>query len=321
MGNLKITYTDKVALTDDPTIPRKNKATDDDFNELKNVINKNAENFNAGATIDNNADLFLNVSKNLFNPSNSLKNMGIGSNGVISSSTYNDLFIVPVEVGKTYVFSFTDNGVSGNIVWGFSESVPVVGGSCTYNVLAITDLNGTTFTPTGNQKYLCIRLNTGGSNQYQAMSDIQCEVGNQATSYEPYIVPTIYSGGNPILFSGEQNFSLEEQRIGTWIDGKPLYRKTFILDPNISAATTATTLYPSLSNIDTCLLDIDNSYWTDTVGNGIYYPLCVFHATQSFQVGFFPVVSAGVSRVDVRKGTSLSIARVVLTLKYTKTTD
>ena len=125
--------------------------------------------------------------KNLFDANNVLNGMGIASGGTITSATDNGLFYIPVVVGKTYVFSFTDNGVSGNIVWGYTSSKPVAGGSCTYNVMTNANLNGATFTPTGTQKYLCIRLNTTANNQYNAMSNIQCEEGSTATSYEAFI--------------------------------------------------------------------------------------------------------------------------------------
>lgn len=38
---MKITYTDKTSLNTDPSIPVTNKVTDDDMNEIKNVVNSN----------------------------------------------------------------------------------------------------------------------------------------------------------------------------------------------------------------------------------------------------------------------------------------
>lgn len=40
----KITYTDKVTLNEQPSISAENKVTDDDMNEIKNVVNTNDDN-------------------------------------------------------------------------------------------------------------------------------------------------------------------------------------------------------------------------------------------------------------------------------------
>lgn len=46
MAVLNINYEDKEGLQNDASIPRKNKATDDDFNEIKQVVNNNATELN-----------------------------------------------------------------------------------------------------------------------------------------------------------------------------------------------------------------------------------------------------------------------------------
>lgn len=40
----------------------------------------------------------------------------------------------------------------------------------------------------------------------------------------------IFNSANPMFASGASNdvYSTEETRIGTWVDGKPLYRKVFV---------------------------------------------------------------------------------------------
>lgn len=124
--------------------------------------------------------------KNLFNENNYLSNAGISYSTIVTSNN-NNLFYMPVQYGKNYIISFVDKGVSGNILYGFSNNVPVMGGTCTYNVLDITTLNNYVFTPVNeNNKYLCIRLNVNATNQYQSMKNIQVEVGNVATTYESY---------------------------------------------------------------------------------------------------------------------------------------
>ena len=132
-------------------------------------------------------ELHLDLGKNLFNEDNYLANTGINSDGTIATSNNNSLFYIPIKYGKKYTISFVDNGVSGNILYGFSNDKPVLNGTCTYNVLDITTLNNHTFTPVNaNNKYLCIRLNVVNTNQYQAMENIQVELGSEATKYVPY---------------------------------------------------------------------------------------------------------------------------------------
>lgn len=46
----KITYTDKVALNTDNTIPAINKGMADDFNEIKTVVNQNDDDFTAATS-------------------------------------------------------------------------------------------------------------------------------------------------------------------------------------------------------------------------------------------------------------------------------
>ena len=43
MAIQKIEYENKEAIMDDPTIPDKNKVTDEDMNEIKSVVNHNAD--------------------------------------------------------------------------------------------------------------------------------------------------------------------------------------------------------------------------------------------------------------------------------------
>ena len=68
---------------------------------------------------------------------------------------------------------------------------------------------------------------------------------------------------NIIDLENKFNFSLQEQVIGTWIDGKPIYRKVFsnITIPN----DTASNIPHGISNFDQ-LIDL-KAKWYDTVDN------------------------------------------------------
>lgn len=87
------------------------------------------------------------------------------------------------------------------------------------------------------------------------------------------------------------NYSTEEQIVGTWIDGKPLYEKTLILN-NISLGTSDSSgVVHGIENIDQAFVffayykDSDNSIFNNKYstaigsargGNGCYQvPLCI----------------------------------------------
>lgn len=60
------------------------------------------------------------------------------------------------------------------------------------------------------------------------------------------------------ILIGGVNYSLEEQLIGTWIDGKPLYQKSFVFR-NISYTGNSTTktgyIYIDMSNYDMVIIE------------------------------------------------------------------
>ena len=62
---------------------------------------------------------------------------------------------------------------------------------------------------------------------------VQLEIGNTPTEYQPYVEPQIFiknSNGvyEEFIKKSEEVYSTEETKIGTWIDSKPLYRKTIV---------------------------------------------------------------------------------------------
>lgn len=71
---------------------------------------------------------------------------------------------------------------------------------------------------------------TKGTTYDYEITNIQIEPGSSAKPYEAYVEPQIYvrnSNGvyEEFIKKSEEVYSTEEQVIGTWIDGKPLYRK------------------------------------------------------------------------------------------------
>ena len=113
------------------------------------------------------------------------------------------------------------------------------------------------------------------------------------------------------------NYSLEEQCIGTWIDDKPLYQKTFIYE-NISV--TESTLYLETDLTDIDFIFIFNGQIIHPSGNTMCLPYCHSNATNN--IGVF--VSGDGSGFNFRIGSSnlsQTYPKILMTVQYTKTTD
>lgn len=125
-----------------------------------------------------------------------------------------------------------------------------------------------------NGLYLLAYVNTNGTYQvgdYVDYTNLQIEIGESATSYEPYINKKIHiknDNGDYEEFYDETNretYSTSEQRIGTWIDGKPLYRKT------IKYTTPNTSEYVVVADVGQC--NVKHFYGQCDFGGGNIYPI------------------------------------------------
>ena len=58
--------------------------------------------------------------------------------------------------------------------------------------------------------------------------------------------------------NGLGSYSTDEVRIGIWIDGKPLYRKTIIIEDVVKGE--ATTYNHNIQNVDTIFIDANSFY-------------------------------------------------------------
>ena len=105
------------------------------------------------------------------------------------------------------------------------------------------------------------------------------------------------------------DYSTTEQIIGTWIDGKPIYRRTFVGNTGTSAQTVITSAY----NNDTIrVVNAYGSIRTSSGGtnigsyvNGNYYSGLFIHSNE-LQLYF---------------GSSLKSGTYMITIEFTKTTD
>lgn len=124
-------------------------------------------------------------------------------------------------------------------------------------------------------------------------------------------------------------FSTEETRIGTWINGKPIYRKTIVYTCEDLTKTKYWAYYPSdTTGTEISDLNIDSYVGmsgvtfcaNQAVTTGAWQPIprvCP-DANEAYNIGFGDLKP---TRVGVLFGNKYLSATVYLTIEYTKTTD
>lgn len=136
--------------------------------------------------------------------------------------------------------------------------------------------------------------------EYDALTDEQ--------KNENVIYATPGSGGNSSSSSAVDVYSTEETRIGTWIDGKPLYRKVF---QSKTPSTTSSLGTIAIINDLSIVISIEGFF---IVESGETRPLNLSNTAITHQISSTSVgMSVGVSTYVDRP--------LYAILKYTKTTD
>lgn len=126
-----------------------------------------------------------------------------------------------------------------------------------------------TFTTTDTTKYImfALRESSKANITTKDITEIQLEPGSSAKPYEAYVEPQIYvrnSNGvyEEFIKKSEEVYSTEEQAIGTWIDGKTLYRKVVSAKFGTVVQDTETTVEILLKDVNFVLVD---KYWIDRI--------------------------------------------------------
>lgn len=111
------------------------------------------------------------------------------------------------------------------------------------------------------------------------------------------------------------NYSTEEQVIGTWIDGKPLYRKTFVWEKTGCTGDTLVTDSIDISSlgVDTVFIDYSSSFILDYYKKTSISPSSAGVPQQTYDHTTY----IQNNKIYVRGYNS----KRVITIKYTKTTD
>ena len=140
---------------------------------------------------------------------------------------------------------------------------------------------------------------------------ITCKV----TLYYTKTTDTAGSGSYNTLGAPTVHYTTDEQVIGTWIDGKPLYQKSY---ENLNIGT--------VQNYTLTLSDLQNIEYFRVVPEGsqvsVLIPFPYVHYGTENLVGYLTDVTNGVPSLEIRKGSAASLSNLqFLTIQYTKTTD
>lgn len=149
------------------------------------------------------------------------------------------------------------------------------------------------------------------------------EYGTSRTEYQPYVSSDVLiRNGNNIyqLFNKEQNnqdfYSTEETKIGTWIDGKPLYRKVYQSSEFLNR------YYIPMNNVDT-IVDINGMVKRSDYDIYCKIPYRTGEASWNTSFGNINIYNNRIE-TDLLYGSSFSttnFSSIVITVEYTKTTD
>lgn len=255
----------------------------------------------------NRKKVWLQKGKNKFNP-NDKTNGYLNINGSFTSATdWTCSGFIEINSDK-YILS--ENTTATRVIWcEYDSSMNIIGTrhEVVYgNPIAIVSTN---------TKYIKVCFNDGTA------TDIQLEQGTTATTYEPYVEDKIYIKNNNDVYEEfikkqEEIYSTEEQRIGTWIDGKPLYRKVINAGViNISAGSSINIAH-NISNIELVnKVEAKIVYLSATTQNTYYLPY--INGANNTSVTIVDKTNVVIKSI----GEGWSGHNIYITLEYTKTTD
>ena len=149
--------------------------------------------------------------------------------------------------------------------------------------------------------------------EQDSLNSLGTEVVDSLDGNETTMAPSVYAVNKALKTKMPNRYSTEEQVIGTWTDGKPLYRKT------ISINTPSTINNTEVYNFDTNFI-IKNYYGFVTISASSQLLPINFYFTNEYNVTTYITKNTG--KINMKIG-SLSYAnqQTTLTIEYTKTTD
>lgn len=256
-------------------------------------------------TGDDREKVWVKKSKNLFDKNtNIINNKGLSdSNGTLFDSSVSSVHgYIKVEPNTTYTYSGYNDTTYTKRVSVYSSSL-----ESSFIRNEQTTENALTFTTPNNAHYIRIQFKTS------ELNNVQLEKG-YATEYESYVTPGIYALSNSkyeevISTDNLEQYSTNETKIGTWIDGKPLYRKVFV-------GTYADASIMQL-NVDTLVNANGSAYISNSWRT---FPFYIISNSKSYRATLSLNTTNG-AEIQLKEADAGVSRQVKLVLEYTKTTD
>ena len=220
---------------------------------------------------------------------------------------------IEINNSKNYVLSWSSPSNSQLVyVLYYDENKNYLGNSSTQFSNGSLTLNN--YVNYSDAKYVNLRFDATLS----SLTNLQLEQSEIATPYEPFTRKIHTKNDNGVYeeFYNETNreiYSLAEQKIGTWIDGKPLYRK--VVDFGYLPNATTKLVSTGASNVDivTNLRGIGISNY-----GSLSIPLADTSALTN-QVALW--YDKTTNQIQIKSGVDRSSFYGYVTIEYTKTTD
>lgn len=193
--------------------------------ELSNNIYKELMDSVVTGPQPNGAKLWIKKSNNLFNLDNKIPKMSIDGTGTFVTEAQANTYYVKVKPGKTYTLT---KPADGQWVYTLSDIIPYLGYTVGSRTVIASDRLIQITVPSG-KNYFCLR---DWQNSPEDNTNVMMVEGTVEKPFEKYVDNEIliYNSNNGYeTIYDERNYkeySLAEKRIGTWTDGKPIYRKT-----------------------------------------------------------------------------------------------
>lgn len=245
-----------------------------------------------------------------------------GLKAIVLSNAQYQYAVVELDrdlLGKTLTLSATitpSASNTGRVSVVFTDNSYALVGS---SIQTLSDTGNITFTipssfPSGATKICTLFYSnfagTGVANNYVNYTNVQLEEGSTATTYKPHID-----------LNNQNVNTIGEQRIGTWIDGKPLYR-TIIPITTISSSANNYDAIISIRN----LKEIVNLTGSVKPNFSAWKPINNFYINSSGTLEAqyaFQVYSISNSIITLSYGNwwKSVFEKAIIIVEYTKTTD
>ncbi len=272
-----------------------------------------------------NEKVWIQYSKNRINPNNKHNTSASYdfTNDTYKLTSAGSIYLLcKLVVGKTYTLSYKNNNGFVSI----RASDYNNGGSWLEYGRSTTTDGTITFTATTDTVVVQFINGTANSSTVQK---VQLEEGSNETEYKSYTEKAIYVKNDNGVYeeildvekvNAQQNYSTEEQVIGTWIDGKLLYRKVVEIS-SIDANANSVDASISIPNLN----EITNIGGTLKTSFGAYKPLNTVYCDGSNIVNHytFQVYAITGSMLTLVYGDfwKTNFGKLSTILEYTKTTD